>query len=199
MLQVNFDKNLGSKDGGLEDKSSQTWDAKIISMGAAEEVSSIPATGHQFLQDDTSVVSGLLASNTADGQAALDSTAVDSAAIPNHFGLLEHSAAYEQSSKLGTEKTHVSASLQPDGTLNKATSKSKPHPSVAPQPVAIPQADRDDLLIVMPSSIDRMPIVTASRGWRQGVRTYIAFEEEIDLQDASSIFKVRTNACQTPS
>jgi len=53
-----------------------------------------------------------------------------------------------------------------------------------------PKADRGDLLIVMPSSIDRMPMVTASRGWRQGVRTYVAFEQEIDLATAPAVFKV---------
>lgn len=53
-----------------------------------------------------------------------------------------------------------------------------------------PKADRDDLLIVMPSSIDRMPMVTASRGWRQGVQTYVAFEQEIDLATAPAVFKV---------
>ncbi len=54
-----------------------------------------------------------------------------------------------------------------------------------------PKADRGDLLIVMPSSIDRMPMVTASRGWRQGVRTYVAFEREIDLATAPAVFKVQ--------
>ena len=53
-----------------------------------------------------------------------------------------------------------------------------------------PKADRGDLLIVMPSSIDRMPMVTASRGWRQGVQTYVAFEQEIDLATAPAVFKV---------
>ena len=53
-----------------------------------------------------------------------------------------------------------------------------------------PKADRVDLLIVMPSSIDRMPMVTASRGWRQGVQTYVAFEQEIDLATAPAVFKV---------
>ncbi|DBA84620.1 TPA: hypothetical protein ACH3X2_006195 [Trebouxia sp. C0005] len=52
-----------------------------------------------------------------------------------------------------------------------------------------PKADRVDLLIVMPSSIDRMPMVTASRGWRQGVQTYVAFEQEIDLATAPAVFK----------
>ena len=49
---------------------------------------------------------------------------------------------------------------------------------------------RDDLLIAIPSSVDRMPMVKASRGWRQGVRTYVAFEQEIDLATAPHVFKV---------
>lgn len=32
-------------------------------------------------------------------------------------------------------------------------------------------------------------MVKASRGWRQGVKTYIAFEEEIDLEKAEPVFK----------
>ena len=61
-----------------------------------------------------------------------------------------------------------------------------------------PKADRGDLLIVMPSSIDRMPMVTASRGWRQGVRTYVAFEQEIDLATAPAVFKVLKAVCFMP-
>ena len=125
---------------------------------------------------------------------------VDSAAAADPNASLKHSthskSHHEQSSKLGTEQAHVSTSLQPHGNPNHVTSKSNPQLSAALQPVELRQANRDDLLIVMPSSIDRMPIVTASRGWRQGVRTYIAFEQEADLQNASSIFRVRTYACQ---
>lgn len=49
---------------------------------------------------------------------------------------------------------------------------------------------KDDLLIVMPSNVDRMPIVAASRGWRQGVKTYVTFEQEIDLANSSRLFQV---------
>ena len=33
-------------------------------------------------------------------------------------------------------------------------------------------------------------MVKASRGWRQGVRTYVAFEEDVDLKTAPQVFKV---------
>ena len=58
------------------------------------------------------------------------------------------------------------------------------------QPTQGHAVSRDDLLIVMPSSVDRMPMVKASRGWRQGVRTYVAFEEDVDLKTAPQVFKV---------
>ncbi len=40
----------------------------------------------------------------------------------------------------------------------------------------------------------RMPIVKAGRGWRQGVRTYVAWEQEINVDSAPPAFKVRVSA-----
>ena len=44
----------------------------------------------------------------------------------------------------------------------------------------------------------RMPIVKAGRGWRQGVKTYVAWEQEINVDLAAPAFKVR-GAGQTAS
>lgn len=94
----------------------------------------------------------------------------------------------QQSSK--PEQPPVTASSHSNGSLNNAAVQSGFQPDTAITTAAkLMTADREDLLIVMPSSIDRMPIVKASRGWRQGVRTYIAFEEEIDLATAPSSFR----------
>ena len=57
-------------------------------------------------------------------------------------------------------------------------------------PFKVQPGRKEDLLIVMPSSIDRMPIVAASRGWRKGVKTYVAFEQQIDLATAPRVFQV---------
>ena len=205
MLQVSIGKTLRSQDRDSKTAGNQVWDPANSSFHTAGSQLSQP------LEQDDSLINGLLTRNTADVQAAdvqaaldNDKLAVrhrnaDSAASANHSSSLEHSAhdknLHEQTSKLGTEQTEVPASMQPNGTLNSVTSRSNSQLSAALHPASMPQADRDDLLIVMPSSIDRMPIVTASRGWRQGVRTYIAFEQEIDLKNASSIFRVRIHAC----
>lgn len=58
------------------------------------------------------------------------------------------------------------------------------------RPQKVQPGRKEDLLIVMPSNVDRMPIVAASRGWRQGVKTYVTFEQEIDLANSSSLFQV---------
>ena len=208
MLQVGADKISSSWDGEMNNEGSQVWDSHIINKAAADELPSVHTIKSQLsqpLEKDNLPINSLLASNTANVQAALDSNPsvvqhhdIDSAAAANQKASLEPSTHskkhHERSSKLGAEQTRVSASLQPHGNLNNITSKSNPQLSAALQPEELPQADRYDLLIVMPSSIDRMPIVTASRGWRQGVRTYIAFEQEVDLQNASSVFRVRINA-----
>lgn len=205
MLQVSVDKIFWSGSTETETNGGQVWDSNSISTVATDKVPSIHTTGSlipQSSEEDNLLASSLLASNTDHDEAAFGSTrpvvqhhGVDSATAAKQNASLERAHSkyhHAQSSKLGTEQTHVSASVQPTGTLYKVTSKSNPQLSAVLQPIARPQADRDDLLIVMPSSIDRMPIVTASRGWRQGVRTYIALEEEIDLANASSIFRVRT-------
>ena len=202
VLQVGVDVTSGSQDEDPKPESNQVWDPNISMNTNASHLS-------QPLERNTSVTSGFFASNTANDQAALDSNVLavqhrdaDSAASASQNASHEHSVhsknPHKQSSKLGNEQTQVSASLQPNGTLKNVTSRSNPQLPAGPPPASLPPADRDDLLIVMPSSIDRMPIVTASRGWRQGVRTYIAFEQDIDLNNASSIVRVRTNACQAP-
>ena len=65
------------------------------------------------------------------------------------------------------------------------------------KPAKVKPGKKEDLLIVMPSNIDRMPIVAASRGWRQGVKTYVTFEQEVDLATSSHLFKVLVpcNSC----
>lgn len=210
LLQVKADKPSRRQRSVFGNQGSQIRDPSKTSTVTADRVLSTHTSGSQVpqsLEQDNVLVNSLPVSNTAKGHVALDSIPVVkhreavSAAAAHQNALLERSAHgqrhQEQSSKLGTDQPHVPVSLQPDVTLSNVTNKSNPQPLAAPQPVVKPQpADRDNLIIVMPSSIDRMPIVTASRGWRQGVRTYIAFEDEVDLKNVSSIFRVCTNAFQ---
>lgn len=198
LLQVRLDKTSMKQYSVFGTQGSQTRDLSNISRVTTNILPSTHTSGSQFPQSreqENLLVNSLPVSNTAEGQVALDSMLVVqhheavSAAAAAQNALLERSAHgqghQEQSSKLGTDQPRAPVTLQPDVILNNVTSKSNPQPVVKPQP-----ADREDLIIVMPSSIDRMPIVTASRGWRQGVRTYIAFEEAVDLKNASSIFRV---------
>ena len=204
LLQVIVDKTARKQHNVSGTHFSQILDLSNISTVTTDRVPSIHTSGSQSSQStesENSLGKSLPVSNTTEGQAALDSLPVVqhreavSSAAAHQNAFFEHSAHgqshEEQSSKLGTDQPHASKSLQPDGILNNVTSNSKPRPVVKPQP-----ADRDDLIIVMPSSIDRMPIVSASRGWRQGVRTYISFEDEVDLKSASSIFRVCINTFQ---
>ena len=52
------------------------------------------------------------------------------------------------------------------------------HPFTAPSPPA--RYSRDDLIIAFASTHDRLPIVMASRFWRQGVRTLIFMDEPLN-------------------
>ena len=210
VLQANLDHVISGQDGAVGGKGDRTRDPDKSSRVVADRTASIQQSGSQVSQtseEDALRVNGLLASNKAHGQPAMDNNrpvtgqrGIGSTAADNN-ALLDGSALGqrhdEQSSKLAIEQTPVSASLQSNGDLNNVTVRNIPEPAVALRPAVKPQpADREDLLIVMPSSIDRMPIVKASRGWRQGVRTYIAFEEEVDLDTAPSVFRVCFNAFQ---
>lgn len=210
LLQVTVDKTSRKQHSVSGTQFSQIRDLSNISTVTTVGIPSTHTSASQSSQSiepENPLVNSLPVSNTAEGQAALDSMpavqhheAVSAAAA--HQNALHERTAHghrpeEQGSKTGTEQPRALVPLQPGGTRNNVTSKSTLQPSVALQPVVKPPpANRDDLVIVMPSSIDRMPIVAASRGWRQGVRTYIAFEDEVDLKNASSIFTVCTNAFQ---
>ena len=162
----------------------------------------IVMTNRAASEEDDMLVSSLLARHKAHGHAvstdsmltsqqqAGRSDTKQSALLDNNDSDQRHD---QQSSKLAHEEPLATASSQINGSLNNVAAQSGVQADIVLQPAAMLTADREDLLIVMPSSIDRMPIVKASRGWRQGVRTYIAFEEEIDFATAPSIFKVRTH------
>lgn len=168
----------------------------------ADRISSTDQSGSQLTQSSEAegvLVSSLLTRNSTYPQAAAGGNVTvterrkvglpaETASNDSLLGSRHH----QQSSKLAMEQTAVLGALQQHGTLNYDTLTVDPKPAAALRPsVAKPQAaDRDDLIIAMPSSIARMPIVEASRGWRQGVRTYVAFEEEIDLATAPSVFRV---------
>lgn len=98
---------------------------------------------------------------------------------------------HAQASKLADLQAMTLAGSSPSAPVQNVTIKTEPRSAavsnVFQRSLA---ADQDDLLIVIPSSLDRMPMVTASRGWRQGVRTFVAFEQEIDLASAPAVFQV---------
>ena len=99
-----------------------------------------------------------------------------------------------QSDKLANQQRLAATNLQSSGSQDSMTIRKEFDGAVdgSARQHAVPSqlADQNDLLIVMPSSIDRMPMVQASRGWRQGIRTFVAFEQEIDFATAPTVFKV---------
>ena len=102
---------------------------------------------------------------------------------------------HQQSSQFAAQEPLVSSLSHVNGSLHNVTFRSVAQPDPAgSSAAALNTASREDLLIVMPSSIDRVPIVEASRGWRQGVHTYIAFEQQIDLNTAPTVFKVQVSS-----
>jgi len=182
------------------DKSLSTGTDHKLSPDAADRSrsSDIPALpAHRHTNDSASTdlqpQHGLLTgskmhrNNTLDASSLPSMTAKDqSAALLDRDSLgQEYHAQAGKLADLHSIKLADIASTKPTQSVTiKSESRSA---DVVQHP---PKADRGDLLIVMPSSIDRMPMVTASRGWRQGVRTYVAFEQEIDLATAPAVFKV---------
>lgn len=165
---------------------------------AAHRSSSLDQSSSQLSQSSEAEGlpdSSLLTSNNASNQAAThnSTTVSEKQAVDSPADTLSDDSTlgsrHQQNSKLASKQTAVLGALQPQGSLNNATNMTRPQPAVSLRPSVKPAANRDDLIIAMPSSIARMPIVTASRGWRQGVRTFVAFEEEIDLATAPRVFR----------
>ncbi len=158
----------------LHSSSNQT----TVSSSKAQH--SLPASN---AAPDADLLSKTRSSNQLEGAPTKQSSAVFDR---DSLGKRHHA----QAGKSAAQQPMISTGSANAGSVHSITIKSAPQlDAAAPHGASI--ADRDDLLIVMPSSIDRMPIVQASRGWRQGVQTYIAFEQEIDLTVAPTVFKVR--------
>ena len=143
---------------------------------------------------DLSAASSHLSIDGADASA--DSLGQQSTSLQHHAqdSVHAHASIPNPSTSYGPESTD--ASLAKPSTYGPETTASISHGQLgagigsSQQPTQGHAVSRNDLLIVMPSSVDRMPMVKASRGWRQGVRTYVAFEEDIDLTTAPQVFKV---------
>lgn len=197
MFQVNNDQDVSSGT-----KSHHSSSQNKSGTDAAHRSSSLDQSSSQLSQSSEAEGlpdSSLLTSNNASNQAAThnSTTVSEKQAVDSPADTLSDDSTlgsrHQQNSKLASKQTAVLGALQPQGSLNNATNMTRPQPAVSLRPSVKPAANRDDLIIAMPSSIARMPIVTASRGWRQGVRTFVAFEEEIDLATAPRVFRVPSN------
>ena len=145
------------------------------------------------------LLSGLLASNKAHGyvpfannvstakRQAASLVNVNSSGVldGNELGLMHNTSSNTRAS----EESPFSSRSEVKDSISNSMDKSLLQPAPVPK-LHMHTSNRNDLLIVIPSSMDRMPIVAASRDWRQGVQTYIAFEEEINIATAPSVFKV---------
>lgn len=209
MFQANSDQDVLSGT-----KSHHSSSQNKNGTDAAHRTSTPDRSSLQFSQSSEAEglpVSSLLTSNNASLQAAAENnpTATEQQAVNSPADTVSDDSTldsrHQQNIKLASQQSAVLEALQPHSSTNNATNTINPQPAAALQPSVKPAASRDDLIIAMPSSIARMPIVTASRGWRQGVRTFVAFEEEIDLATAPSVFRVPFNltsmfssVCQCP-
>ncbi|KAK9809692.1 hypothetical protein WJX73_005491 [Symbiochloris irregularis] len=102
------------------------------------------------------------------------------AAREDHYQLKPYGTARPRPAKVLQIWNSVTADAF--GTSDTHTPGAYWQPFTAPNP---PQRyTRDDLIIAFASTHDRLPIVLASRSWRQGVRTLIFMDEPLDPERA---------------